>query len=204
MKTLKILSWLKAAAQFVKKWIIRFLNEPFVKITCTIIAGLLGWVLGAIYQDNHWREEYTLSMMESDRKQAEAIFNEISSLMDDRHYKTVRLLSAYKQNDSAKIQYCRNSLLLQLETWNANRHRNFSLLEGYFGPEFASYYKKHIQHPFAVTGNHILYSGASTVQEQKEISNKLDSLEIDIAIFNRMMLNAIKQNKVGRFCSESK
>lgn len=199
MEYQKVLFGLKQVTHFVKKWIIKFLNEPFVKITCTIIAGVLGWLLGVIYQDNNWREQNKLSMIESDRKQAEEIFNEISRLMDDRHYKTIRLLSAYKQNDSVKILRYRNSLILQLEEWNANRHRNYSLIEGYFGPNFITFYKKNIQHPFALTGNKIIYSGATTAKEQKMLSNKLDSIEVNITKFNRMMLSAIKQNKVGRF-----
>lgn len=203
MKYQKALLSLKQAMGIVKKGIIRSLNEPFVKVTCTIIAGILGWWLGAQYQDKNWKEQYTLSTMESDRKQAEVIFNEISRLMDDRYYKTVRLLSAYKQNDSIKIQRYTQSLILQLEEWNANRHRNYSLIEGYFGIQFKTFYKQKIQEPFAQTGNHIIYTGAATVKDQNMLSKKLNSIEVNITIFNRMMLNAIKQNKVGRFNSDS-
>lgn len=203
MKCHKVLL-LKKTLHLIKKFFIKILNEPFVKITCTIIAGILGWVLGAVYQDNNWREQNELSMKESDRRRAEEIFNEVSRLMDDRHYKTIRLLSAYKQNDSAKIERYRHSLMLQLEEWNANRHRNYSLIEGYFGPKFTVYYKQNIQNPFAFTGNHIIYSGATTSKEQIMLSGKLDSIESSIKTFNRMMLNAIKQNKVGRFSGESR
>lgn len=195
----KFILLLKKTLCFLKQSFIKILNEPFVKVTCTVIAGILGWWLGTQYQDKNWKEQYTLSMMESDRKQAEAIFNEISHLMDDRYYKTIRLLSAYKQNDSVKIQRYREALILQLEEWNANRHRNFSIIEGYFGPKFTIFYKQNIQTSFALTGNHIIYSGATTTTDQIMLSNKLDSIETNITTFNRMMLNAIKQNKIGRF-----
>lgn len=195
--------WIKKTLKFFKICFLKTLHEPFVKVTCTIIAGCLGWWLGVQYQDKNWREQRTLSIMESDRKQAEEIFNEISRLMDDRHYKTVRLLSAYKQKDSAKIELYRQSLVLQLEEWNMNRHRNLSLIEGYFGKDFAVFYMQNIQHPFAQIGNHILGAGANTFEDQKNLSCKLDSVERNISVFNRMMLSSIKQNKVGRFCSES-
>lgn len=175
------------------------LHEPLIKITCTVIGGIIGIVLGALYQEKSWREQYNLSMLESDRKQAERIFNEVSCLMDDRYYKTVRLLSAYKQNDSIKIQRYRESLIIQLEEWNSNRHRMQSLIEGYYGPEFCDFFKTRIQHNFATTGNHIIYSGAKTSIDQKILNKNLETLDHNITLFNHMMLTAIKQNKIGRF-----
>lgn len=194
-----ISSWLKNVLNFSKKFIIKILNEPFVKVTCTVIAGFLGWWLGVQYQDKNWKEQYSLSMLKSDRKQAEVIFNEISRLMDDRHYKTLRLLSAHKQNDSTKIQRCKDSLILNLEEWNANRHRTYSLIEGYFGPGFTTFYKKNIQSPFAETGNKIIYEKSLSEGDKKQLSAKLDTLETNISTFNRMMIRAIRQNKIGRF-----
>ena len=119
--------------------------------------------------------------------------------MDDRYYKTVRLLSAYKQNDSVKIDKYKQSLVLQLEQWNANYNRTCALVEGYFGPKHVHYFKHNIQHNFATVGNKIIYSGASTVQDQKYIDSQLDMLSNNIATLNRMMIGAIKENKVGRF-----
>lgn len=197
----EIPKWAKKFFHLFKKLLISFINEPFVKITCTVIAGLLGWWLGVQYQDKNWKEQYSLSILESDRKQAETIFNEISRLMDDRYYKTIRLLSAYKQNDSVRILECRKSLSLQLEEWNANRHRNNSLIEAYFGIRITNYYINNIQKPFANSGNYIMYRGAKTHEEQQQLSRMLDSIEANIIIFNRMMLTSIQQNKIGRFCS---
>lgn len=195
----KLVRWLKSPYTLCKHFIIKILNEPFVKVTCTVIAGLLGWWLGVQYQDKNWKEQYNLSMLESDRKQAEEIFNEINRLMDDRHYKTTRLVSAYFQHDSIKIERNRESLILELEEWNANKHRIFSLLDGYFGKNFTAYYINNIQNPFVETGNEILKDKPKSHHELKSIRQKLDKIDQNIPIFNNMMLNAIKQNKVGRF-----
>lgn len=141
-------------------------------------------------------------MIESDRQQAEEIFNEVSRLMDDRLYKTRRLLSVYSQNDSSKIETCRLSLSTQLEEWNANRHRMYSLIEGYYGAKFCTFFKTRIQNPFANTGNHILYTGAKELKDQTKIKADLETIEKDINIFNKMMLDAIINNKVGRFSED--
>lgn len=199
MKLNRISPWLKNGLKFSKKVFIKILNEPFVKVTCTVIAGLLGWWLGVQYQDKNWKEQNSLSMLESDRKQAEVIFNEVSRLMDDRHYKTTRLLSAHRQNDSIKIRRYKDSLILNLEEWNANRHRTYSLIEAYFGPAFTTYYKINIQSPFADTGNRIIYEKKLTEEDKKYLKETLDSLETNISTFNSMMLRAIRQNKIGRF-----
>lgn len=185
-----------------KSTAIRFAKEPLVKVTCTLIAALLGGWLGATFQENSWKEQYKLSMIESDRKQAEEIFKEVSRLMDDRYYKTRRLLSAYSQNDSSKIQMCRQSLILQLEGWNANRHRMYSLIEGYYGSKFVNFFKTNIQKPFATTGNHIIYSGAKTIEDQIKLKKHLESIESNIELFNKLLLDAIISNKVGRFSED--
>lgn len=192
MKIRQILKWL---GNYIKK----ALNEPFSKLTCTVIAGIIGCVLGAYLQNQSWIEQNRLSMLESDRKQAESIFNEVSSLMDDRYYKTVRLLSAYKQKDSAKIERYKESLSIQLEQWNSNYNRICALLEGYFGPRYNHFFKHKIQHNFALTGNKIIPSGASMVENQKYLDSRLDVLSKNIVTFNMMMIDAIKENKVGRF-----
>lgn len=194
---------IKKAWEYTNVCLSKLINEPFVKITCTVVAGLVGGLLAANFQENSWREQNRLSMIESDRRQAEIIFNDVSRIMDDRFYKTVRLLSAYRQNDSIKIQKYRQSLTEQLEEWNANRHRVYSLLEGYYGVRFSDFFNKNIQHPFALTGNHIIYHGAKTKEDQIKIQNYLDSLEPNIAVLNKMMLTAIKRNQIGRFSEDS-
>lgn len=192
MNTRRILKWLG-------DYIIKALTEPFSKLTCTIIAGIIGCGLGAYLQKESWKEQNKLSMLESDRKQAESIFNEVSSLMDDRYYKTVRLLSAYKQKDSVKVEKHKQSLSMQLEQWNANYNRTCALIEGYFGPTYSHFFKHKIQHNFALIGNKIIYSGAVTAKEQEYLDSQLNILSNNIVTLNRMMIEAIKENKVGRF-----
>lgn len=192
MKFRKIINWLGGC-------IIKALTDPFSKLTCTIIAGLIGCGLGAYLQKESWKEQNRLSMLESDRKQAERIFNEVSSLMDDRYYKTVKLLSAYKQNDSAKIEKNKQSLAAQLEQWNANYNRTCALLEGYYGADFNIFFKHKIQDNFARIANKMLSLRAPTPQEQKYLDSQLSMLSKNIVLLNRKMIEAIKENKVGRF-----
>lgn len=186
----------------IRSVIIRLVKEPLVKITCTLIAAVIGGWLGATFQENSWREQYNLSMIESDRQQAEEIFNEVSRLMDDRFYKTRRLLSAHSQHDSIKIEIYKQSLISQLEEWNANRRRMYSLIEGYYGVKYSNFFIYNIQDHFAKISNYILSPYEKNIDLDK-IRIELDSIDRNIAIFNKMMLNAIKNNKIGRFCSDS-
>lgn len=183
-------------------FVIKFAEEPLVKITCTLIAAIAGGIIGASFQDNTWREQNKLSMMESDRKQAEEVFNEVSSLMDDRYYKTRRLLSAYFNNDSIKIQVYHQSLVSQLEEWNANKNRLNSLLEAYYGKKYSDYFMYRIQNPFAKIANTIIYTKIMSDENLNSIRNDLSKIDSDIVTFNKMLLDVIINNKVGRYSEE--
>lgn len=179
-----------------------FFKEPLIKITCAFIAVVGGTAIGTLYQHKSSEEQNYLLMIENDRKQAEHIFNEVSNLMDDRLYKTRRLLSAYVQDDNEKVEYSKQSLVSQLEIWNANLGRMYTLIEEYYGVKFRNFFKNRIQDPFTDTGNHIIYEGAKTVQEQNKIRSTLKQIEADIDVFDKMMLNAIINNRVGRFSED--
>lgn len=193
---------LKKILNGIRNVIIRLVKEPLVKITCTLIAAVIGGWLGATFQENSWREQYKLSMIECDRQQAEDIFNEVSRLMDDRFYKTRRLLSAYTQRDSIKIETYKQSMLMQLEEWNANRRRMYSLIEGYYGVTFSKFFIYNIQDSFAKISNYMLSPYEKSIDYEK-IKAELVSIDRNIAVFNKMMLNAIKQNRIGRFSSDT-
>lgn len=193
---------LKKILNGIRNVIIRLVKEPLVKITCTLIAAVIGGWLGATFQENSWREQYKLSMIECDRQQAEDIFNEVSRLMDDRFYKTRRLLSAYTQHDSIKIETYKQSMLMQLEEWNANRRMMYSLIEGYYGVTFSKFFIYNIQDSFAKISNYMLSPYEKSIDYEK-IKAELVSIDRNIAVFNKMMLNAIKQNRIGRFSSDT-
>lgn len=75
----------------------------FRRTVYALIIGAIGSIIGAYFQKQNWYEQNELTKLENDRKRAEEIFSEVSILMDDRLYKTVRLLSAYKQNNNQTI-----------------------------------------------------------------------------------------------------
>lgn len=168
----------------------------FRKTIYTLFVGIVGSLIGAYFQYESWEKKNDFARLEYDRQRAEEIFSEISSIMDDRLYKTVRLSSAYKQKDKEKINRYKDSFVLQLEEWNSNINRLNALLEGYYGVEFSRYFMLQIQHNFALCGNMIAYSPENQIQKIDSITN---ILRPKIFNLNKMMINAIKEDKIGRF-----
>ena len=72
----------------------------------------MGFILSTKYQIDHANDQSRKLIAESDRKQAEEIFNDVSRLMYDRHYKTRRLLSAYIENYTTRIAQYKESFIL--------------------------------------------------------------------------------------------
>lgn len=164
-----------------------------------LIIGVIGSIIGAYFQKQSWYEQNELSKLENDRKRAEEIFSEVSTLMDDRMYKTVRLLSAYKQNNDEKIVQYKESFTLQLEEWNSNKSRLNALLNGYYGESFSQYFLHQIQNDFAICGNMLSYDPLNNIIKMDSISKGLQS---KIFILNKRMIEAIKNDKVGRYAGK--
>lgn len=91
---------------------------------------------------------------------------------------------------------------MQLEEWNANRRRMYSLIEGYYGVTFSKFFIYNIQDSFAKISNYMLSPYEKSIDYEK-IKAELVSIDRNIAVFNKMMLNAIKQNRIGRFSSDT-
>lgn len=161
-----------------------------------LMIGVIGSIIGAYFQKQNWHEQNELSKLENDRKRAEEIFSEVSTLMDDRLYKTVRLLSAYKQNDYERIIKYKESFTLQLEEWNSNRGRVNALLDGYFGESFSQYFLHQIQNDFAICGNMLSYEPKNNIMQIDSITK---GLQPKIFILNKRMIQAIKCDQVGRY-----
>lgn len=176
---------MKRSNCFCRSLLTAFFKEPLIHFTCALTVVIGGTGISIYYQHKSTENLYRISMKENDRKQAEATFNEVSSLMDDRLYKTRRLLSAYVQNDSAKIEFCRKLLSSQLEVWNANLGRMYVLIEEFYGVNFRVFFKNSIQKPFANIGNHIITEGAKTLQEQNTIRDTLTQVEANISKFDK-------------------
>lgn len=174
------------------------MSEPYIQLTCVIIAGILGFRLSTKYQVDNANDQYKQLIAENDRKQAEEIFNEVSRLMDDRHYKTRRLLTAYIDNETPRITKYKESLELQLEGWNENEHRLQCLVESYFGSDIANFYMDSIQRPMVQTGMHIIHIGANTRKEQDSLKRMLNYLDKNIIIIDKKMITTIRENCVGR------
>ncbi len=195
---MKFLQKINHGINFILKFFRICVSEPYIQLKCVIIAGMLCFILSTKYQIDNTNEQNRRLIIESDRKSAEDIFNEVSCLMDDRHYKTRRLLSAYIDNDSILIPQYKASLILQMEGWNENEHRLQFLLESYFGSDMAILYMNSIQSPMFKTGMHIIHKGASTRKEQDSLKRMLEDIDINIKIIDKRMIKAIRENRVGR------
>ena len=195
---MKLLTKLNQGKILIRNFLIKCVSEPYIHLTCVIIAGIMGFILSTKYQVDNANDQSRKLIAESDRKQAEEIFNDVSRLMDDRHYKTRRLLSAYIENDTTRIAQYKESLILQLEGWNENEHRLQFLVESYFGSDMANLYKNSIQIPMFKTGMHIIHKGALTRKEQDSLKQMLNSIDKNIQIIDKKMITAIRENRVGR------
>lgn len=170
-----------------KNTILKVCKEPYVHITGPLIVCIIGSLIGFYIQ----YENRALSKIEDHRTRTEEIYNEVSRLMDDRFYKTRRVLSAHYQKDSLKIRKQTNILSDELEEWNASKHRIGALIKSYYGIDNYTFYRDNIQTPFANIGNTLL---PTRIQQDSTLNNirvSLEELALNIDKFNTIMQNII-------------
>jgi hypothetical protein len=99
------------------------------------LTTVVGGALGIYFQNKSWNYQHQETHSEAEVVKASEVFNDISHLLDRRQYRTRRLISAYKANDSKEIKEWNDAYQKVLVEWNEGLNRNLALTQGYFGED---------------------------------------------------------------------
>lgn len=167
-----------------------------------ILTTVVGGILTQRYQENAWRHQHEMNILESERQAATDVFKEISRLMDSRLYRMRRLITGIVDGQSPQIMQERwDSYREILLVWNENLNRNFALTQRYFGDEARRMLEYEIHHKFNQLGLDIEKRARQSkgAKSFKEFSTSADEINSLIYKFDVTLIRAIQTGKIGYF-----
>jgi hypothetical protein len=115
-------------------------NEFVEKISLLIIGfiltGIIGTFVSFYFQTKTSINNYNMGLIESERKAARDIFEEVIKDMDSRVYYAQLVSDDYSFHPETGVQpKVWDKYVIQMNAWNENINRRKSLGEMYFGPQ---------------------------------------------------------------------
>ncbi len=167
------------------------------------LTTVMGGFLGTCFQENSWRHRQDVELLESEKKAATMIFEEVSRLMDKRLYRARRILWGYQDGEDQKEMEMRWAAYREiLFTWNENLNRILALLQRYFGEGVRSKFEKEIHVQFRTINLQMEDLQPGRKNEGGSIGptwSGADKLNGDLYALDVAMIEMIQKEQVGAF-----
>lgn len=98
----------------------------------TVIGGALGWY----FQNSSWKNQNEARLREDELRRADDVCRSLSSLLDKRLYRMLRLFHALRADGgslSAAVEERMQDYVAVLYEWNDTLNLNLALVGTYFG-----------------------------------------------------------------------
>lgn len=168
-------------------------DDDLIKLTVGfLLTTLCGGLLGFLFQRRHARYQWLRSRWEKELGEAQAVFEDVSRLLDRRLYRTRQLL--WSLNRAPEIRQERISEYRTVVTeWNDNINRILALLAIHFTDERRNDIDRKIGAEFVAIGRSLEHAlrGEPKVDVGK-IEARLNQLGGQIYYFNLDLLKDIR------------
>jgi len=165
------------------------------------LTTIIGGGFGNYFQNKSWNYKNRIKLQEEEQKVATKIFEQISTVMDKRLYRSRLWFWRMESNEDPKVinEYL-NQYRLVLYEWNDNLNRNLALIQRYFGMDLKIHFLNEINDKFGSIGSDLEKVYKNSFQDDlSTIEKKLDSLNITIYKFNVALITLIQNRKIGTF-----
>jgi len=158
-----------------------------------LLTTVCGGLLGFIFQRRHARYQWLRSRWEKELESAQAVFEEVSRLLDRRLYRARQLLWAVGKS-SEQVDAKLSAYREVVTEWNENINRMLALLAMSFGDEQRASLDSQIGAEFVAVGRLLegLVRGESS-RTAEGVSSRLDALGGRVYGFNVRLLEIIRE-----------
>ena len=172
------------------------------------LTTVLGGVLGSYLQQRSWKHQNNVLLKVEELKQAKAVCESISQLLDKRLYRMLRL---YYACDSYVQKALSKEVLEQrlqdydgvLYEWNDRLNLNLALIGAYFGKSARDYLDFNIYEHFKSTGSELEQAYRTVSQDSHvdssfdELASQLDRLNDKVYRLGVFMMTQLREGQVG-------
>jgi len=160
-----------------------------------LLTTLCGGFLGFLFQRRHARYQWLRSRWEKELEEAQAVFEDVSRLLDRRLYRTRQLLWSLNRSPDLRQERISEYRIVVTE-WNDNINRILALLAIHFDNERRNDVDEKIGAEFVVIGRSLerALRGEPKVDVDK-LEVRLDQLASQIYSFNLGLLKDIRMKR---------
>ena len=163
------------------------------------LTSVLGGALGWFFQNRSWSHQHRVQQRDQERVQAMKVFEEVSSLLDQRLYRMRLVFWAAKRGSTEALDEARARYRDVVTTWNDNLNRNLALVETYFGGATRHRLEDDIYEEFSAIGRALeQYVRDGGTPEDSSIGRRLSWLGRQVYDFNVSALDLLQTDRVGR------
>ena len=170
----------------------------------TVLGGALGW----FFQNRSWRNENNARLREDELRRADNVCQSLSSLLDKRLYRMLRLFYALRAAAGSTHSEAVEERLRDYDTvlfeWNDALNLHLALVGTYFGDSARRWLDDEIYAGFQELGLRLearyrtLGSATSTRDDDTEIERSFAALNDEVYRFGLLMMTGLRDGKVGR------
>ena len=163
------------------------------------LTSVLGGALGWFFQNRSWSHQHRVQQRDQERVQAMKVFEEVSSLLDQRLYRMRLVFWAAKRGSTEALDEARARYRDVVTTWNDNLNRNLALVETYFGGATRHRLEDDIYEEYSAIGRALeQYVRDGGTPEDSPIGRRLSWLGRQVYDFNVSALDLLQTDRVGR------
>jgi hypothetical protein len=175
-------------------------------VLTSVVGGALGW----FFQNRSWTHQHRAEQRDQERTQAIKVFEEVSSLLDQRLYRMRLVFWAAKRRalegggDSVALDDARARYREVVTTWNDNLNRILALVHTYFGEAARQELEDHIYEEFSAIGRALEQFVRDTASpefdgaDRSPIGRRLSWLGREVYTFNVRTLDLLQEDRIGR------
>jgi hypothetical protein len=173
-----------------------------------VLTTVLGGALGLYFQNRSWDNQNDARLREDELRRADDVCRVLSSLLDRRLYRMLRLFHALRADPdstlSAAVEERLKDYTAVLFEWNDGLNLNLALVGTYFGDSARSWLDKGIYEDFRDLGLRLettyreLDVGTRTSTDDAEIERSFAALNHEVYRFGLLMMTRLRDGNVGR------
>jgi len=166
-----------------------------------ILTSLFGSLITYYVQSRNIDYQNELIQLQTERQKAEMVFTEISNIMDKRVYRMRKIIWGYRSNDERiNLDNKWRDYENVLEEWNLGLNKNLSFIQIYFGKEARMKFESVIHKKLKKAGYLLQeYKKFKAKDDFDESIKLIDQVNEDIYKLDIFMLEAISNNRIGKF-----
>ena len=162
-----------------------------------LLTSVLGSIIAGWVQRRMWQHQWRVQRNNAALEQAQAVFDELSRLLDRRLFWLTQFQLWTRKADAARLAVALKNYRRVIIDWNESINRNLAMLQIYFGDALREQLDEKVGRSFVAVGAdaETLYRTRAVIDEglAARISDAVERLRLQVYQYNLDLLRHIEK-----------